>query len=86
MQPTYMAKPQQIIGYVLYYARDVYGTFITTLNKLASAQTEGTQATMQATKNLMNYCHTHSDITIRYCASQMQLHTHSYASYLSSSK
>ena len=57
-----------------------------TLNKLASAKSQGTQATMQATKKLMDYCHTHSDAKIRYCASQMQLHIHSDTSYLSASK
>ena len=53
---------------------------------MASAKANGTQATMLITKNLMYYCHTHSDATIRYCASQMQLHIHSDASYLSASK
>ena len=62
------------------------GTLITTLNELASAQTKGTQSTMQDTKNLMDYCHTQSDATIRYCASQMQLHIYSDASYLLVSK
>ena len=57
-----------------------------TLNELAPAQSQGTQATMQATKNLMDYCHTHSDANIRYCASQMKFHIHSDASYLSASK
>ena len=41
---------------------------------------------MQATKQLMDYCHTHSDAKIRYCAIQMKLHIHSVASYLSASK
>ena len=41
---------------------------------------------MQATKNLIKYCHTRSDATIIYCAIQMQLHIHSNESYLSASK
>ena len=41
---------------------------------------------MQATKNLMDYCHTYSEATIIYCASQMQLNIHSNASYISASK
>ena len=68
LQPDDITKIKQIIGDVLYYARDVDGTLMTTLNKLASAKSKGTQATMQATKKLMDYCHTHSDATIRYCA------------------
>ena len=86
LQPDYITKIQQIIGAVLYYARAVGGTLMATLNELASAQSKGTQATMQATKKLMDYCHTHSDAKIRYCASQMQLHIHSDTSYLSASK
>ena len=57
-----------------------------TLNELASIQSNVTQATMQATKKLMDYCHTHSDSKARYCARQMQLHIHSDASYLSAPK
>ena len=80
LQPDNITKLQKIIGAVLYYARAVDVTLTATLNELASAKSKGTQATMQATKNLMDYCHTHSDATIRYCASQMQLHIHIDAS------
>ena len=57
-----------------------------TLNKIASTQSQGTQANMQATKRLMDYCHTPSDAKIRYCASQMKLHIHIDAPYPSASK
>ena len=86
LQPDDIKKTQQIIGAMLYYDRAVDGTLMYTLNELASAQSKGTQATMQATKNMMEYCHTHSDAKVRYCASQMKLHIHSDASYLSASK
>ena len=79
IQPKDITKTQQIIGAMLYYARAVYGTLMTTFNGLASAQITGTQATMRDTEKLMNDCHTHSDVTIRYCSSQMQLHIHSDA-------
>ena len=82
MQPDDITKLQKIIGAVLYYARAVDGTLMATINELASAQSKGTQATMQANKNLMDYCHSHSDATIRYCASQMKLHIHSDVSYM----
>ena len=85
LQPDDITKLQKIIGAVLYYARAVDGTLMTTLNELASTQSKGTQATMQANKNLMDYCHTHSDVTVRYFASQMQFHIHRDASYLSAS-
>ena len=51
---------------MLYYARAVDGTLMTTLNELASAQSKGPQATIKAAKNMIDYCHTHSDATIRY--------------------
>ena len=71
---------------MLYYERAVDGTLMTTLDELESAQTNSTQATMYATKNLMDYCHTHSDATIRYYTSLIQLHIHSNVLYLSVSK
>ena len=86
LQPDGITKLQKIIGAVLYYSRDKDGTLMAILNELASAQSKGTQVTMQATKNVMDYCHTHSDATIIYFASQIQFHIHSDASYLSASK
>ena len=38
---------------------------------------------MRTTENIMDYCHTHRDATIRYCESQMKLHIHRNTSYLS---
>ena len=80
LQPDGIKKPQQITGDLLYYVRAVDGTLMATLNELASAQSQGTQVIMQYTKKLMEYCHTHSESKIRYCASQMKLHIHSDAS------
>ena len=82
LQPDNITELRQIIRAILHYARAVDVTLMTTLNELASAQSKGIQANMQATRKLMDYCHTHSDATIIYCAIQMQLHTHSNESYL----
>ena len=71
LQLENITKLQQITGAVLYYARAVDGTLMTNLNELASAQSKGTQETMQATKKLMDYWHTHISATIIYCTSQM---------------
>ena len=65
-QPKDITKLQQIIGAMLYYARAVDVTLMTTFNELASTQTNGTQATMHATEKLMDDCNTHSDSTVRY--------------------
>ena len=86
LQPMDITKLQKILRLMLYYARAVIFALMNTLNKLASTKANVTQATMRATKNLMNYCHTHSDSTIRYCASKKKLHIHRGASYLSESK
>ena len=54
LQPKDIKKLQQITGAMLYYERAVYFTFMTNLNELAYAQTNGTQATMRATEKLMD--------------------------------
>lgn len=53
------------------------------LSTLASAQANGTEETAQALVQFLNYCATHPEATIRYLASDMVLHVHSDASYLS---
>ena len=74
---------QQIIGTLLYYARAVDSTMLVTLSDLSSAQAHGTESTNLAASQLLDYCATHSEASIRYCASEMALQIHSDASYLS---
>jgi hypothetical protein len=73
---------QKVVGTFLYYGRAVDPTMIHALNTLASAQAKGTQATVQAMTDFMNYCATYPSSTIRYQASDMILHCHSDAAYL----
>ena len=75
-------RVQEVIGVLLYYARAVDPTMLVALGTLATQQAQGTQATMEALTQLLNYCATHPDATIRYHASDMVLWTHSDASYL----
>ena len=56
------------------------------LGTLATAQNEGTKATADACTQLLNYCATHPNATVRFHASDMILHVHSDASYLSEPK
>jgi hypothetical protein len=56
------------------------------LGSLAAAQAQGTQATAKACTKLLNYAATHPEATIRFKASDMILHIHSDASYLSEPK
>jgi hypothetical protein len=53
------------------------------INVLASEQSNATEVTADKVIKLINYCNTHPDTKIRYHASEMILHIHSDASYLS---
>jgi hypothetical protein len=53
------------------------------LNDIAPEQTKDTEKTQYATNQMLDYLATHPDATIRYHASDMVLHIHSDASYLS---
>jgi hypothetical protein len=52
-------------------------------NDIATEQTKATEKTQAATNQLLDYLATHPDATIRYRASNIILHIHSDASYLS---
>ena len=77
---------QEVIGTFLYYSRAIDSTMLVALGSLAAAQAKGTQATAQASTQLLNYAASHSDAVLRYHASDMYLHVHSDASYLSESQ
>jgi hypothetical protein len=76
-------KLQQLTGTLLYYARAVDPTLIMTINVLASEQSRATAVTADKVIKLLNYCNTHPETKIRYHASDMVLHIHIDASYLS---
>jgi hypothetical protein len=76
-------KLQQLTGTLLYYARAVDPTLIMPINVLASEQSRATAVTADKFIKLLNYCNTHPETKIRYHASDMILHIHSDASYLS---
>jgi hypothetical protein len=73
---------RKVTGSVLYYARAVGTTVLVPLNDIATEQTKATEKT-QAANQRLDYLATHPDATIRYHASDMILHIHSDASYLS---
>jgi hypothetical protein len=58
-------------------------TVLIPLNDIETEQTKATEKTQAATNQLLDYLATHPDATIRYHASDMVLHIHSDASYLS---
>jgi hypothetical protein len=67
----------------LYYARTVDPTLIMSIHVLASEQSNATEVTADKVIKLLNCCNTHPETKIRYHASDMILHIHSDASYLS---
>jgi hypothetical protein len=76
-------KLQQLTGTLLYYARAVDPTLIMPINVLASEKSKATEVIADKVIKLLNYCNTHPETKIRYHASNMILHFHSDASYLS---
>jgi hypothetical protein len=72
---------QGITGTFLYYARGVDPTMMVAVNAIASAQSNGTEATLDACCQLLNYAATHPNATIRFTSSDMMLIIHSDASY-----
>lgn len=73
---------QQIVGAILYYARCVDLTLLMTLSTIAHEQCKATKKTELSVKQLLDYCATHPDATVRFVASDMVLNIHSDASYL----
>jgi hypothetical protein len=84
LDPAAKLRLQEILGTLLFYARAIDCTMLVALSALASAKT--THATAQAVTQLLNYAATHPDAILQYRASDMVLHVHSDASYLSESQ
>ncbi len=61
LDKTQIKRLQQIIGVFLYYGRALDLTMLVSLGTLAAAQTKGTQATVEACTQLLNYAATHPD-------------------------
>ena len=73
----------EVLGTLLFYARASDSTLLTAIGKLATEQSEGTKTTMEKLSQLLNYCTSHPDATVRFTASDMILAVESDASYLS---
>jgi hypothetical protein len=67
----------------LYYARAVDSTMLVALNAISASQSKATKNTAAAIVHLLGYTATHPDAILRYTCSDMVLHIHSDASYLS---
>jgi hypothetical protein len=74
---------QKVTGSILHYARALYPTVLIPLNAIVMEQNKATESTKASTNQLLDYLATHPDVTIGYHTSDMILHIHSDASYLS---
>jgi hypothetical protein len=83
LTPKQCLKIQKVTGSVLYYARTVDPTVLMPLNDIATEQTKVTEKTQATTNQLLDFLATHPDAAMRYHTSDMILHIHSDASYLS---
>ena len=83
LPPKSINLVQKIIGTLIYYAIAVDPTMLVAIGTIASQQSKATQATHDATVWLLNYEASHPNATFQYNASDMVLHLHSDASYLS---
>ena len=86
LEATGIQLIQEIVGVLLYYARAIDNTMLIALGDIASVQTAGTEQTMAAATKMLNYAASHPDASILYTRSDMILHVHSDASYLSAPK
>jgi hypothetical protein len=74
---------QKVTGSILYYVRAVEPTVLMPLNDIATEQKKATEKTQATTNQFLDYLATHPDTTICYHASDMILHIHNNATYLS---
>ena len=74
---------QQIVGTFLYYARAIDNTMLPALNNISSHQSAPTAKTAAQIAQLLDYAASNPDAVVKFVASDMVLHIHSDASYLS---
>ncbi|KAI2490112.1 Reverse transcriptase (RNA-dependent DNA polymerase) [Fragilaria crotonensis] len=73
----------EVLGTLLFYARAIDSTMLTAIGELATEQSQATKTTLDKLSQLLNYCASHPDATVRFTASDMILAVESDASYLS---
>ena len=86
LPPKTVRIVQQIFSTLLYYSIVVNVTMLVSLRSIAATQSQDTDKTYDKILWLINYAATHPDAIICYPASNMILHVHIDASYLSEPK
>ena len=77
---------QQAIGLATYFARGVHYNIKTATSKIAMEQSAPTIATVTKTLRLLHYIYHHRNPVLRFYPQNMQVQSHSDASYLSEPK
>eukprot|EP00804_Cyclotella_cryptica_P010114 CCRYP_019272-RA/>CCRYP_019272-RA protein AED:0.25 eAED:0.25 QI:0/0/0/1/0.66/0.75/4/0/703 len=83
LSPEKIKFIQQVVGTFLFFGRAVDPTLAAALSSIASRQSKGTDATLEATSQLLDYVATHPNPSIQYLASDMILALDTDGSYLS---
>lgn len=84
--PADQAYLRAAVGSFRYYATAIDSTILLTLSRLASAQSSPTENTMHMLNRFLNYISQFPAAQVIFRPSNMQLHIHSDASYLSEPK
>ncbi len=74
---------QQVAVILLYYPCAIHLTMLVALDAISASQLKATKSTTAAIVHLLHYAATHPDAILWYTHSDMVLHIHSEASYLS---
>jgi hypothetical protein len=83
LSPEQIKFIQQVIGTFIFFGNAVDPTLAAALSAIASRQNKGTEDTMKATRQLLDYIATHPNPSIVYLASDMILALDIDGSYLS---
>ena len=77
---------RQVVGKILFYAQAIDSNLLMGLNTIASQQENETARTAALVTHLLNYCATYPNSVVTYDTSDMILHIHPDASFLSKPK
>ena len=77
---------RQVVGKILFYARAIDSNLLMGLNTIATQQENATARTGTLVTHILNYCATYPDAVLTFYASDMILHIHTDASFLSKPK
>ena len=79
-------RVQKIVGSCLYYSRAIDATIVQATNSVSSEQAKPTQKVLKDAERIVQYLSKYPSNKLVYKASDMILHSHSDASYLSRTK